>query len=198
MKKLVEFCEEHGPKFADKLLDFENVDCELLKYFYDLSMSSMKDYTYPHKILFNKFSEVVHVAQEAFAYLVFENYYNRWIYQAIKKRSNDRPLMEPLTNPNVPNVLYQKNVKQRKDNIDSAGKWTNEGMNRLNELIVKVQEVREDREEFELKLQKLYIESEPSGQYNQKMNQRERCDKEKDKRKKRRVEVINVLKVEEL
>ena len=82
MGQLVKFCETNGDQFAEKNLDYENIDIELLKYFLDLSMPSISNYSYGSRILFNSFSKVVNEPEEAFAYLVFENNFKRWIYQA--------------------------------------------------------------------------------------------------------------------
>ena len=60
----------------------------------------------------------------------------------------------------VPDVLYQVKVRQRRDKIDTAGKWTKEGMKRLNDLITMVQEGRNGsrREQFEMLLQNKYVD----------------------------------------
>ena len=44
----------------------------------------------------------------------------------------------------MPDVLYQKNVKHRKSNRQSAERWTEEGMERLNELLRKVGTMKEE------------------------------------------------------
>ena len=55
--------------------------------------------------------------------------------------------------------MYQQKIKQRKDKRETAGKWTSEGMKRLNSLITMVQEDRnkETREDFEEELQDMYV-----------------------------------------
>ena len=59
----------------------------------------------------------------------------------------------------IPDVLYQQKIKPRKDKRETAGKWTLDGMKRLNSLITMVKEGRnsEDREQFEEELQHTYI-----------------------------------------
>ena len=199
MKKLVEFCTTNGKKFGNGLLDFENVDGDMLRYFFDLSMPSMSNYSYGSRILFNKFSKVVTEPEEALAYLVIENNYDRWVYQAEKQRRYDMGEMEQLINNDIPDVQYQKKVKKRKDNVDTAGKWTDEGLERFNELLEMVQHKRKQRMNFEQEMTDKYVENESNEDYSSKHNKRMIRESEETVRgKKKRVHAVNVLNVAEL
>ena len=224
MKQLVKFCQDNGRQFGDKLLDYDNMDIDTLKYFYDISMPSVSSYMYSSRILFNNFSKVVTESEEAFAILVFENNFERWLYQAdskISSPSNDTEEQTVSTteegsptagnqqeegnsssatdNEAIPDVLYQKKVKTRKDNVVTAGRWTDEGLERYNELLTKVQEARKSRGTFEDSLKDTYVMTEPSDQYMEKLDKRNRSTgKEQNARKKKRVQVKNVLNVAEL
>lgn len=217
MKKLVKFCQDNGRQFGDKLLDYDNMDIETLKYFYDISMPSISSYMYSSRILFNTFSQVITESEEAFAILVFENSFDRWLYQAdskISAPSNDTEEQNGVTveegtitiqgstvtgNDAIPDVLYQKKVKKRKDNVITAGRWTDEGLERYNELLTKVQEARKGRGVFEESLKETYVMTEPSNLYLDKLDKRNRStDNEHNARKKKKVQVKNVLNVAEL
>ena len=216
MKKLVKFCKNNGHQFGDKLLDYDNMDIETLKYFYDISMPSISSYMYSSRILFNTFSRVITESEEAFAILVFENSFDRWLYQADSKISAPSNDTEEQTvtveegtiaiqgstvtgNDAIPDVLYQKKVKKRKDNVVTAGRWTDAGLGRYNELLTKVQEARKGRGVFEDSLKETYVMTEPSDLYLDKLDKRNRStDNEHNARKKKKVQVKNVLNVAEL
>ena len=215
IKKLVEFGRNHGKKFTTQLLKFETVDRDLLRYFYDIAMPSISTYTYSSRVLFNRFSKVVTPSEEAFGYLVFENSFDRWIYQAEKMRpgagsgngsqdidENEDDTTSIANRDEVPNVLYQKYVKRRKDNVLTAGKWTDEGLERYNELIGLVKEARKGRENFEDELKEDYVLHEPTEEYISKVEKRRRENKniggDTNNPPNKKVRVVNVLNVEEL
>ena len=109
MRQIVKFCETNGDQFAKKNLDYENIDIELLRYFLDLSMPSISNYSYGSRILFNSFSKVVTESEEAVAYLVFENNFKGWIYQAeATRRDGMEPNDDDDSTASIPDVLYQK------------------------------------------------------------------------------------------
>ena len=198
MKDLVDFCKANGPKFAEKLLDYQNMDKKTLMCFYDISMPSISYYQYKPRILFNTFSSVVTESEEALAYLVFENNLERWIYQAEEtRRSNNSDDEEgDVANRKIPRALYQAEVKTRKDNIDTVGKWTDKGLQRYNELLLAVRESRQSRSAFEDLLTRTYLLNEPEmAEVNNERRQKYTIN---DKNKKKRVSVINVLNVAEL
>ena len=94
----------------------------------------------------------------------------------------------------IPDVLYQKKVKKRKDQRETAGKWKPKGMVRLNTLITMVQENRnsETRETFEEELQRIYIKHADTNMEIMARNKRKREMEEMNSRKKG-VVVKNVL-----
>ena len=108
------------------------------------------------------FSDVVEYVEEAFALLVFENYFDRWHYLAESKRmslEDNGTTCPPLQD--VPDVLYQKKVARRKDNVYTAGKWTDEGIERYNIILGEVEERRNcnDRKDFEKRLDEMFREN---------------------------------------
>ena len=142
-------------------------------------MTATATVKFKERMTYEKFSDAVTIFEEAFALLILENNFDRWIYMAKKQMKN-----ETSTNVNgsdcdgtstsdgsrdeldgiideekVPDVLYQVKVRQRKDKIDTAGKWTKEGMERVNELITMVQDGRNSvtREQFDIQLQNKYV-----------------------------------------
>ena len=139
------------------------MDEKTLMCFYDISMPSISYYQYKPRILFNTFSSVVTESEEALAYLVFENNLERWIYQAEEtRRSNNSDDEEgDVANRKIPRALYQAEVKTRKDNIDTVGKWTDKGLQRYNELLLAVRESRQSRSAFEDLLTRTYLLNEP-------------------------------------
>ena len=197
LKDLVDFCRRNGPQFADKLLDYHSIDERTLICFYDISMPSISYYQYKPRILFNAFSSVVTESEEALAYLVFENNLERWIYQAEETRhSNNSDNQEDVGSRKVPPALYQAEVKTRKDNIDTVGKWTDQGLQRYNERILAVRESRQGRSAFEDLLTRTYLLNEPEmAEVNNERRQRDAINSSK---KKKRVSVMNVLNVAEL
>ena len=95
---------------------------------------------------------------------------------------------------NIPDVLYQQKIKKRKDKRETAGKWTPEGMKRLNSLITMVQDGRngERREQFEEELQDMYIKHADKNMELMAKNKRKREMDEMNSRKKG-VVIQNVL-----
>ena len=198
MRKLVHFCGENGEQFADKLLEYENVDKDMLMCFFDVSMPCMSNYAYGTRILFHNFSKVVTESEEAFAYLVFENNFKRWIYQAEATRRDGMEPNDDDSTASIPDVLYQKKVKKRKDNVITAGRWTDEGLERYNNLMVKVREARQVRGNFEEELKAMYVLNEPRDMYLSKQKKRNKDDNKDPSAKKKKVTVMNVLNVAEL
>ena len=100
----------------------------------------------------------------------------------------------------IPDVLYQIKVKQRKDKVDTAGRWTTEGMDRLNDLITKVQQGRNEpnRDKFEIDLQEKYIKYAEKNMDMQNRNKRKRELEEMVSQSNKVVVVKNVLNLVEL
>ena len=165
--------------------------------FYDISMPSISYYQYKTRILFNAFSSVVTESEEALAYLVFENNLERWIYQAEEKRCSELSQDEGTKESRkIPRALYQAEVKTRKDNIDTVGKWTDKGLGRYNELLLAVRERRQSKNAFEELLTRTYLLNEPEmADHNNECNQNDAIN---NRNKKKRVSVMNVLNVSEL
>lgn len=200
MKDLLNVCQQNKPKFADALLNYSDIDEKTMIRFLDMAMPSVSVYSYKSRIMFNLLSTVVTESEEAFAYLVFENNFERWIYQAEQKVSEEDSTVTTQTfdgQSEIPKALYQKEVKKRKDNIDTVGKWTDEGLTRFNELLVLVREKRQGRGAFEELLHRTYLTMEHGDDYDKKV-QKNRNESNTTSRKKKRVKVMNVLNVAEL
>ena len=95
---------------------------------------------------------------------------------------------------NIPDVLYQKNVKVRKDNRQTAGRWTDEGMERLNELLMLIKDSRNDerRQLVEDDLMERYVNHADNNMeaYNRR---KRRLELEDENSKKKKVVVHNML-----
>ena len=149
--------------------------------------------------MFHNFSDVVTSSEEAFALLVLENNFDRWVYQADRQRRKQIGIDDDNDAGEVPDVLYQKKIKKRKDNVHTAGRWTDDGLERFNDLLLKVQEVRELRGEYEEELNDMYVVREPSDMYSSKVEKRNRDERdEAENQRKKKVVVMNVLNVAEL
>ena len=139
------------------MLDFEAIDKDILFCYLNIAMTSTANIRFKEKMICDKLSDTVTVFEEAFTILVFENNFDRWVYMVEhemkenrselgheKEDEQDENLSVKTEISNMPDVLYQKNVKPRKDNRQLAGRWTDEGMERLNELLMLIKESRND------------------------------------------------------
>ena len=211
------FCKTNGPKFGDELISYEQVDKDVLFCFLNLSMTSTATVKFKERMTYEKLSDAVTIFEEAFAILIFENNFDRWVYMAEREKRKTRHVSsieqdetttsdtctdedsrvsgECSQEDKVPDVLYQIRVRQRKDKIDTAGKWTKEGMDRLNKLITLVQEGRNSntREQFEIGLQEQYIKYADSNIELQNKNKRKRELEEMASMSNKSVTVKNVL-----
>ena len=168
---------------------------------------------FKERMTYEKLSDATTIFEEAFAALVMENNFDRWVYfaeQNLKKidvtNANSDDGSQSVTSiansesddsneEQLPRVLYQLNIKKSKDNRKEAvGKWTLEGFERLNELITTVQEGRNGatRDEFEDRLQQKYVDYAENnlGALHKK---RKREWEQQNERKKKAVVVQNVL-----
>ena len=177
---------------------------DVLMEYFDMSMTTMSAGGYKQSILFDRFSTVVRDAEEAFALLVLENNFDRWVYQAEIHRmkfdaeDNFGTVLPPSAD--VPDVLYQNKVKKRRDNVETVGKWTAEGIRRYNKILNDVILRREDREEFEDSLMEEYnkdISDEHKDRIGILKRKMEAGEEEVIKKPKREL-VMDVLKIEEL
>ena len=130
---------------------------------------------------------------------MLENNFDRWVYQAERQRRKQIGIDDDNDAGEVPDVLYQKKIKKRKDNVYTAGRWTDEGLERFNYLLSKVQEVREMRGQYEEELNDMYVVREPSDMYSSKVEKRNRDKRDKAENEcKKKVVVMNALNVAEL
>lgn len=127
--------------FAEKLFDCQNMDnIHIFKKFLDVSMPALAKGNFKQQMAFEPLTTVVTAAEETFALLVLENNLERWIFLANKEIT----LASGSTREFgvTPDVKYQKKVKKRKDNRETAGRWTEQGMKRFNEVSKLVLRVR--------------------------------------------------------
>ena len=184
---------------------------EELVCFMNMAYCGTSNIRFKEKMFYEKLSEALTVSEEAFAILVFENSFKRWMYtlrleeKKVNERSgnymndkdendedrndveqnneeqnddeqndevrndedesdddiNNQESNVTNTREKVPGVLYQTNIYHKKSKEHSAGRWTDEGYTRYNELLNKVTESRNSdwRKEFENELQRIYIEN---------------------------------------
>jgi len=189
--EFVKFCDgcDEG-KIGDDLLDL-NIDKDIFRVFLDTFLSvfypklRFRDHM-KHRLL----SEVVTTSEEAFAILVLENNYKRWKWMSTLVDLESESLTEPQ-----PLLVYQENLRPRKDGKPNAGDWTEEGLARMNELYDMVDEKRNDRKDFEKDLMRMYVsgisEEELTSGWMESINAKR---KRQDKDLKKRVKVKNRLK----
>lgn len=213
--KMIKKCVDGGKVFGDSLLDYASIDTEVLICYLNIAMTSTATVKFKERMVYEKFSDAITVFEEAFAVLVLENNFERWVYFAEKKLRKNKDDNSDITNGDesgisysddtshddsdntvekIPDVLYQQKIKKRKDKRETAGKWTPDGMNRLNSLITIVQEARntEGREHFEEELQDRYIKLADENIETMSKNKRKREMDEMNSRKKG-VVIQNVL-----
>ena len=89
-------------------------------------------------------------------------------------------------------------MKKRKDNVLTAGKWTDEGLERYNILLVNIREARQHRGNFEIELTGQYVLNEHRDVYLNKQHKRKNDSNNGQSIKKKKVQVMNVLNVAEL
>ena len=219
--KMIEICKNRGKEFGDALLEYNSIDHNVLFCYLNIAMTSTATVKFKERMAYEKFSDAVTIFEEAFAVLVLENNFERWIYFAEKTLKEQNEMVDEDNDDNddndsgssngdenseisnndsehtvisIPDVLYQQKIKQRKDKRETAGKWTSDGMKRLNTLITMVKDGRngESREIFEEKLQDMYIKHADKNMELIAKNKRKREMEELNNRKKGIV-VQNVL-----
>ena len=212
--KLIDLCKSKGRNFVNTLLKYERMDKQTLFCYLNIAMTSTATVKFKERMTYEKLSDAATIFEEAFAALVFENNFDRWVYFAKQKlnRVNENETnndddsnqsVGSLTNSGsdesndepIPDVLYQQKIKKSKDKKrEAAGKWTAEGMERLNELITMVQEGRNEvaRDEFEEGLQQQYVDyAEENLDMNK--NKRKRELEQRNQRRRKTVVVQNIL-----
>ena len=197
----------------DTLLNYESMDENILFCYLNIAMTSTANKKFKERMMYERLSDATTIFEEAFAALVIENNFDRWVYFAEQKlkeidvtnaNSDDgsqsvtlitNSASDDSNDEQLPKVLYQINIKKSKDNRKEAvGKWTLEGFERLNELITTGQEGRnrETRDEFEDRLQQKYVDYADNnlGKLHKK---RKRELEQQNERTKKTVVVQNVL-----
>ena len=106
-------------------------------------------------------------------------------------------IVDNLDDDNIPAMMYQNNVKKRKDNIYTAGKWTEEGLERYNKFIGIIQNRRLNAQLFEQRLKAKMIEAISSESMRKKRKKRE-ITVGKTAEPKRKVIVTNILNLSEV
>ena len=220
--KLIDLCRDNQEQFGDALIEYESLERDVLFCYLNLSMTSTANVKFKERMTYEKLSDALTIFKEAFAILVFENNFNRWVFLAdmemkkimsdtsmlndednsnnSEKGNEDTDIMENTNIESIPDVLYQKKVKQRKDKRETAGNWTSDSMERLNELLTKIRSNRNavGRHNFEEDLQNDYVKYADKNM--ELINKRKRRQEIEDieKRNKQRVKVQNVLDIVEL
>lgn len=160
-------------KVGDYLLNYKDVDKKILKMFLDIAMPAVSKSSYMNCAAYERLNSIVTQSEEAFAFLIFENNVERWIFNAKRDivdnggslqgddvgRDEDIAKSDPL-----PFTKYQVNCKNSKKEGKFVGKWTDIGFQRYNELLLKVKNMREERlsTEFEDELKKMYFDEHQS------------------------------------
>lgn len=177
--RMIALCDNNGENFGNKLLDYQNIDIDELMCYMNIALCGTSNIRFKEKMFYEKLSNAITVSEEAFALLAFENSYKRWMFM-VKSELNrssesiddddddsegneDDNLEENVTaeaGNKTPPVVYQTNIIRKKDKVSTAGKWTDKGYERYNELLSLVRESRDSewRKDFEDELQKKYIE----------------------------------------
>lgn len=134
--ELCDDCEEGN--IGESILDL-NVPKDVFKEFTDLAFTKTKPKEQFRRYMrMNHFSSVVTPTEEAFAILVLENNYNRWKWTLSKDSATQLHRIASRPPP-----LYQLNVLPNEGSIKLlAGDWTDIGLERMNQLLEKVEEVR--------------------------------------------------------
>ena len=187
--------------FADRLGDFDNVDMDTLITFLNMSMPTISVSTYRDSITYAPFSNIVNKVEEAFALFVMENSFNNWFYKAelhqrkihkVEFKDGDVDILEGTA---LPKVLYQEKRQMRKDSVYSAGKFTNEGLERFNTILMNVmQRCNNKSSNFDDKLM-LYYQDNITDEAKDQIKRRNQSIKGEKEPKKRKVFVIDCLDV---
>ena len=173
---------------AEVLLEYKTIDIDVYKIFLDCSIPSISVHSYMRMSTIEPLSTIVTLAEESFAILILENNWRRWVYQARKSitaAESDNDEAEPI-------LLYQKNITKRSDGKSSAGQWTNEGLERYNEIVSILETKRRERNQFEDDLKDIYI-MEMNEHEKEKSHKRKATAIIDTKRAKERVTVVNTI-----
>ena len=88
----IQFCKSKGRKFVDTLLSYESMDENILFCYLNIAMTSTATV--------KKLSDAATIFEEAFAALVIENNFDRWIYLSARSSyfRQDRSYKNPTIN----------------------------------------------------------------------------------------------------
>ena len=88
-------CKSKGKEFGEALLDYSSIDQNVLFCYLNIAMTSTATVKFKERMAYEKFSDAVTIFEEAFAVLVLENNFDRWIYLAEKtvKKHNETVTM---------------------------------------------------------------------------------------------------------
>ena len=189
---LCDGCDEG--KIGDDLLDL-NIEKDIFRTFIDTFLSIFyPKLKFREHLKYRLLSEVITISEEAFAVLVLENNYRKWKWMSTSVDVEGEVEGGGVTAPQ-PLLIYQENLKPRKDGKPNAGDWTEEGLARMNELCDMVDEKRNNRKDFEKDLMRMYVcgisEDELNTGWMESINVKR---KRLDKGLKQRVKVKNRLK----
>ena len=207
--KLLDLCNSNNQKVGDALLDYKSINKDVLYCYLNMAMCGTCNVRFKEKMVYEKLSDAVTISEEAFALLVFENYFKRWEFMSkieidknrtsisnASESSEENELVQNRreNNINVPETLYQQKVKESKDKKKSAGRWTSEGFERYNELLTKVKESRNKRwrQKFEEDLQQMYVDK---ADRNLNAYNRRKRKMDEENAKKSKVKPMNMLDV---
>ena len=95
----------------------------------------------------------------------------------------------------LPKVLYQEKRQMRKDGVHSAGKFTNEGLERFNTILMNVMQRRNNKSSnFDDKLM-LYYQDEMTNKEKHHIKRKNQSSTKEKEPKKKKVYVIDCLDV---
>ena len=174
-----------------KLLNHSTGNVGVYKSFLNSAMPTISLSSYLCTASFTLLKDAVTLSEEAFALLVLENNFKKWIFQAkqLMNRDNDNNSDEV-----EPNVLYQMNIKNKNNGKNIVGRWTEIGFQRYNDLVEEVKKLQNSRDEFEMQLMNAYINemSEEDGETSPSRRKRKSQEIE-DEENSRKITVVNTL-----
>ena len=169
--------------------------------FLNMSMPTISVSTYRDSITYAPFSNIVNKVEEAFALFVMENSFNNWFYKAelhrrkvqkVEFKDNDDDMLKGIA---LPEALYQEKRQVRKDGVHSAGKFTNEGLERFNTILMNVIQRRNSKNSnFDDKLM-LYYQDKLDDEAKKHIKRKNQSITGEKEPKKKKVFVIDCLDV---
>ena len=167
-------------------MDYSTVNTRVFRKYLDVAMPACASSSYVDDMKYGEesFDENVTVAEEAFAIIVMENNYKRWCHIAAGREGQ------------TPKAKWMKQVSQASEKgRNASGKWTDEGMERFNDIVNMVQEKRDcrARSDYMAGVKRLY-ENEAERERIRKKRRKEMNDDDNgNSNKKKRVRVKNLF-----